>query len=162
MTRIFPITRWKLVCTDFRRTSVHTKSQRGRCNVNHCPRSHGTNPRLTSVKTNLNWPWMKPVAFSNGPPGRTFCGTACLMLFLCFQLFAGVPQLHNWLHSDSSDAAHRCPLTLLTQGQVNAATNDSVISIFIPAIFPAALPRKDSFNTFDCRELPPGRAPPVA
>jgi len=98
----------------------------------------------------------------NRPRGRMICGAVCLALFFCLQLFASVPKLHNWLHSDSSESSHHCSLTMLTQGQVNTTVNEELVTVFIPLILPAVALASDKVVISDCRQLPPGRAPPLA
>ena len=105
---------------------------------------------------------MKLAMPSNCPRGRTACGLACLLLYVCFQLFAGVPKLHNWIHSDSDSATHQCELTLLTQGQVNITSNEGLIKSFVSLLLPAVpLTGVALVSSARC-QLPPGRAPPLA
>jgi len=107
---------------------------------------------------------MKLALPSNCPRGRvsTVCAVVCSLLFVSFQLFAAVPQLHNWIHSDSADATHHCELTLLTQGQVNSTTNDGLLVAFGSVIFSTPRFAGAAVVSSVLCQLPPGRAPPLA
>jgi len=94
--------------------------------------------------------------------GRIACAVTCLLLFVSFQLFAGVPKLHNWIHSDSNDATHHCELTLLTQGQVNTTTHEGFIAGFVSVLLSVTPPTSDAVVSSVHCQLPTGRAPPVA
>jgi hypothetical protein len=105
---------------------------------------------------------MKLAMPTNCLRGRIACAVVCLLLFAGFQLFAVVPQLHNWIHSDSNDATHQCELTLLTQGQVNSTTNDGLRLVFDSVILPSApLTGTIAVSSALC-QLPSERAPPFA
>ena len=105
---------------------------------------------------------MKLALPPNSLRGRIACAVVCLLLFAGFQLFAVVPQLHNWIHSDSNDATHQCELTLLTQGQVNSSTNDGLRIAFDSIMLPSPpLTGTVAVSSVLC-QLPSERAPPLA
>ena len=94
--------------------------------------------------------------------GRIVCAVVCLVLFVSFQLFAALPKLHNWIHSDSSSATHHCSLTLLTQGQVNTTANEGLITALVSVSLPATPLTGASVLLSDHCQLPHERAPPPA
>jgi hypothetical protein len=105
---------------------------------------------------------MKLVMPPNCLRGRIACAVVCLSLFVTFQLFASVPKLHNLIHSDSNETTHHCELNLLTQGQVNISTPDGLVTVFIPSVLPVAPLIRTAVASSVHRQLPPGRAPPLA
>ena len=105
---------------------------------------------------------MKLATFLDDGRRRIACALACFALFLGFQLFATVPQLHSRLHSDAADSNHHCALTLLTQGQLNTTANEGIVKIFVAELIPTLLPAGEKLVLSDYRQLPPGRAPPLA
>lgn len=83
-----------------------------------------------------------------------------LALFLSLQLLAGSGKLHHALHSDASSADHHCPLTLLTQGEVNVPVVLGIWLAFATVlIFSLPLLQAAAQSSLDLR-LAPGRAPP--
>ena len=88
-------------------------------------------------------------------------GTFLAALFVLFLAFAAIPALHQAIHSDASDLSHHCAITLLTQGQIDAAAADAPLyfnfascdsgPLFCLSVFSAAV-----------EFLPPARGPPLS
>jgi hypothetical protein len=93
---------------------------------------------------------------------RVACAATCLLLFVSFQLFAGVPKLHHWIHPDSCDATHSCELTLLIQGQVDTATSEVLVRTFTSVLLPAVPHAGIVVVASDLFQIQSGRAPPLA
>ncbi|HWF19966.1 MAG TPA: hypothetical protein VG754_11900 [Verrucomicrobiae bacterium] len=83
-----------------------------------------------------------------------------LALFLFLQTLAAVPGLHRHFHHDADQADHQCVVTLLLQGNLEAAS--SFVSVMLPAAQVSVIPLRPAFIrvAIDYRLLP-GRAPPV-
>jgi hypothetical protein len=85
----------------------------------------------------------------------------CLTLFLFLQAAAAVPGFHQYLHHDADQADHQCAVTLLSQGNLQIASN--VTPIVLPASFVVLVPlRPATVQVVVDQQLPPGRAPPAS
>ena len=84
-----------------------------------------------------------------------------LGLFLFLQAAVTSPVFHSVLHSDATDPAHQCAVTMFSHGQVDAATPAVAIVVAQPLVSFASPTREVTFVSTDIR-LQPGRGPPAA
>jgi hypothetical protein len=83
------------------------------------------------------------------------------VLLLLVQAAAVSPDLHHWFHADTGGASHDCAAVLLQKGLAEGAPPVFVVAPPASAADPlpvSALPTPAAAD----RELPPGRAPPLA
>lgn len=66
---------------------------------------------------------------------RRVAALVCLALFLTLLLFADSSDLHRAIHHDAASPTHQCAITLLAQGQVNAAEVPVLLVAFVAATF---------------------------
>jgi hypothetical protein len=82
-------------------------------------------------------------------------------IVLLLSAMAASPALHEWFHSDASDAQHQCAVTMFAHGQMDSGALD--VPVVAPLSMVATLATVE-FSIFSpaIENLPAGRAPPVS
>src|SRR5579859_6957266 len=85
----------------------------------------------------------------------------CLLLFVFLQALAVSPELHRAFHHDANRADHQCAVTMLSHGQVHAAT--TATPVISAPVFVSEIPAQAvSASVMVDNLLPPGRGPPAS
>jgi hypothetical protein len=91
--------------------------------------------------------------------GKSVASVLCLALFLFLQTLAAAPVLHQLFHDNAGQADHHCAVTLLAQGQIDAAPASDFFALPPPILVEAPASQTPILIAADYRLLP-GRAPP--
>ena len=92
---------------------------------------------------------------------RMLAASLMLSLWLALLALASAPQLHLAHHADAGHEQHHCPVTLLTQGQLESGS--APVSMVPPTLPVFALAQTSSQPFPQPSDVPllPGRAPPA-
>lgn len=82
-----------------------------------------------------------------------------VLLYIFIVTMAASPAIHHFIHPDADQGSHHCAATLLSQGQVDAASIGTVVVRPDLLLGNFILPAAPELATADYR-LMPGRAPP--
>ena len=92
---------------------------------------------------------------------RRFWVLLSLLLFLTLDVVASSPSLHKAFHHDANTPNHRCVVTLLIHGLLNAPAVFAGLVAFVGAVIFQPLPARAAVHSsFDYR-FSPSRAPPL-
>jgi hypothetical protein len=91
--------------------------------------------------------------------GKSACSLVALALFVFVQTLAASSAIHHFVHHDADQPNHQCAATLLSQGQVSAASVEVSVSPPVAIVSESALPSVRLTVAVEYRLLPE-RAPP--
>jgi hypothetical protein len=91
--------------------------------------------------------------------GKGVASALFLGLFLFLQTLAAAPVLHQLIHDNAGQPDHHCAVTLLAQGQIDAAPASVFVALPPFVLVEAPASQTPILIAADYRLLP-GRAPP--